>query len=376
MNGFSVNRERLQSLDVFRGATIALMILVNNPGDWNKTYAPLLHAAWHGCTPTDLVFPFFLFIVGVAIPFALSPPGSGPILRKIVRRATILLGLGLLLNFFPFYTVVLEKVRLPGVLQRIAVVYLCAALAYLYLSPRARVLLSVGLLAFYTALMKLVPVPGFGAGDLSPQGNLAFWLDHVILGSHTWRGSPGPGDPEGMLSTLPAIVTALLGITCGELLRSDTPARLRLRHLLLRGSVVTAAGLLLHPFFPLNKNLWSPSYTLFTAGLAMTLLAFAYFLIDLRPAGWAHAMARPFAIFGRNSILAFVGSGLLVKTLLVVFRWQEGEKTVTLYGWLYRQLYVPIFPDYVASLVFALTHVVFWLAILALLDRRGIFLKV
>lgn len=370
-----MNTERLQSLDVFRGATIALMILVNNPGDWNKTYAPLLHAAWHGCTPTDLVFPFFLFIVGVTIPFALSP-GRGEILSKVLRRAAILFALGLLLNFFPFYTVVLERVRLPGVLQRIAVVYLCAAVAYLYLSPRARVGLSVGLLAGYTALMKLVPVPGFGAGDLSPQGNLAFWLDHVILGSHTWRGSPGPGDPEGILSTLPAIVTALLGITCGELLRADTPARLRLRHLLLRGSVVTAAGLLLHPFFPLNKNLWSPSYTLFTAGLAMTFLAFTYFLIDLRPAGWAHVVARPFAIFGRNSILAFVGSGLLVKTLLVVFRWQEGEKTVTLYGWFYRQLYVPIFPDYVASLVFALTHVLLWLVLLTLLDRRGIYLKV
>ncbi len=373
---------RLRSLDVFRGATIALMILVNNPGDWSKTYAPLLHAEWHGCTPTDLVFPFFLFIVGVAIPVALGPilerrppgenappPGLG---RKIARRAAILFALGLFLNFFPFYTVVLERVRIPGVLQRIAVVYLCAAFAYLYLGPRARAWLSGLLLAGYWAAMKLIPVPGFGAGDLSPAGNLAFHLDHLILGAHTWRYSPGPGDPEGLLSTLPAIVTALFGIFCGELLRrgqaSSTP-----RPLFAWATIATLAGLALAPFFPLNKNLWSPTYVLFTAGLALHSLALLHHLIDRRKiAGWA----RPFEIFGRNAILAFVGSGILAKLLLVVFRWQDGEKTVTLQGWLYRQLYVPVFPDYLASLAWALTHVCFWLALLAALDRRGIHLKV
>lgn len=373
--------ERLRSLDVFRGATIALMILVNNPGDWGKTYAPLLHASWHGCTPTDLVFPFFLFIVGAAIPFALGPrlargeTGSPPpgLPGKIARRAALLFALGLFLNFFPFYTVVLETVRLPGVLQRIAVVYLCAAFAWLYLSPTARAALAALLLGGYWAAMKLIPVPGFGAGELSPEGNLAFHLDHLILGAHTWRYSPGPGDPEGVLSTLPAIVTALAGVFCGELLRRALPAREELRKLFAWATAATLAGLALAPIFPLNKNLWSPTYVLFTAGLAMHSLALLHLLIDQKKiAAWA----RPFEIFGKNSILAFVGSGLLAKLLLVVFRWQEGEKTVTLQSWLYRTLYAPFLPDYVASLAWAATHVLLWLVILAALDRRKLYLKV
>jgi len=371
---------RLASLDIFRGATIALMILVNNAGDWGKTYAPLLHADWHGCTPTDLVFPFFLFIVGVAIPFALAPrleasPGNVPprLRSKILRRSLILLSLGLLLNFFPFYTVVLERVRLPGVLQRIALVYCCAAFAYLYLRPRGRALLSVSLLASYWSFMMLLPVPGFAKGDLSPAGNAAFWLDHQILGAHTWRYAPGPGDPEGLLSTLPAIVSALLGIFCGELLRRQLTTSAKLVRMLAWGLAALATGLLLHPYFPINKNLWSPSYVIFTTGAALLCLAATLWLIELKKVDF---WARPFAIFGRNSILAFVGSGLLAKVLLVVCRWKEGEKTVTLQGWLYSHFYAAYLPDYVASLAWALTQVLLWLAILTLLDRKGIYLKV
>jgi predicted acyltransferase len=371
---------RLASLDVFRGATVALMILVNNPGDWKNTYWPLLHVPWHGCTPTDLVFPFFLFIVGVAIPFAFAPRLAAsdgavpPGLRiKIVRRAAILFGLGMLGTLFPFYTVVLERVRFPGVLQRIAIVYLCAAFVYLYLRPKARVLLAAGLLAFYWAVMKLAPVPGFGAGDLSPQGNFAFWLDHIVLGQHTWRGSPGPGDPEGILSTLPAIVTALSGIFCGELLRGDSSAREKLQRLFGWGAGATAAGLALAPLFPLNKNLWSPTYVLFTSGLALFCLAATWYLVDLRRIDF---WAGPFEIFGKNAILAFVGSGLLAKSLLVVFRWQEGEKTVNLQSWLYQNIHAVALPPYLASLAWALSTVLFWLALLAVLDRKGIYLKV
>jgi predicted acyltransferase len=371
---------RLASLDVFRGATVALMILVNNPGDWKNTYWPLLHAPWHGCTPTDLVFPFFLFIVGVAIPFAFAPRLAAsvgavpPGLRgKIVRRAAILFGLGMLGTLFPFYTVVLERVRIPGVLQRIAIVYLCAAFAYLYLRPKARAVLAAGLLVFYWAAMKLAPVPSFGAGDLSPQGNFAFWLDHIVLGQHTWRGSPGPGDPEGILSTLPAIVTALSGILCGELLRGDSSAREKLQRLFGWGAAATAAGLALAPLFPLNKNLWSPTYVLFTSGLALLCLAATWYLVDLRRIDF---WAGPFEIFGKNAILAFVGSGLLAKTLLIVFRWQEGEKTVNLQSWLYQNIHAVALPPYLASLAWALSTVLFWLAFLAVLDRKGIYLKV
>ena len=370
---------RLRALDVFRGATIALMILVNNAGDWGKTYAPLLHAEWHGWTPTDLVFPFFLFIVGVAIPFALggrrgiNPVERTRLHRKILRRAAILFALGLLLIWFPFFTVVWARARIPGVLQRIALVYLVAALAYLHLRPRGRAALAVGLLAGYWAVMKLLPVPGFGAGDLSPAGNLAFWLDHKILGAHTWRYSPGMGDPEGILSTLPAIVSALAGVFVGDLLRSQRTSRAKLGHLLAGGAVGVALALVLQPLFPINKNLWSPTYVVFTSGAALLGLGVAYWVIDLRRIdGWV----RPFEVFGRNAIAAYVGSGLLAK-LLMAFRWSGGAGgTVTAQRWLYSHLYAAYLPDYVASLAWALSHVAIWWIVVAVLDRRGVYIKV
>lgn len=345
------------------------MILVNNAGDWSRTFAPFLHAPWHGWTPTDLVFPFFLFIVGVAIPFAVDPieaAASGRPSRhaKVLRRAAILFALGLLLNWFPFYTVTWERARIPGVLQRIAIVYLIAALAYLHLGPRVRAALSALLLAGYWLAMKL-------GGDLTPEGNLAFHLDHLILGAHTWRYSPGPGDPEGILSTVPAIVSALAGIFAGEWLRSAHTARLKLGGMVGAGIAAIAAGLALHltpSGFPLNKNLWSPSYVVFTTGAALVCLAAAYGVVDLLAgARWS----RPFVIFGRNSILAFVGSSLLARLLLVI---KVGD--VSLGRWLYARAFTPTLPDYWASLAWALVHVAIWLAILTWLDRRKIYLKV
>jgi predicted acyltransferase len=372
-------RERLRSLDAFRGATIALMILVNNAGDWGKTYAPLLHAQWHGWTPTDLVFPFFLFILGAAIPFALAgrraadPGDLRAVHRRILRRAALLFALGLLLIWFPYYTVVWTRARIPGVLQRIAVVYLVAALAYLHLRPRWRAALGIGLLAGYWAVMKLVPVPGFGAGDLSPAGNLAFWLDHQILGAHVWRYSPGPGDPEGILSTLPAIVSALAGVFTGELFRSARAPRRRLALLLAWGAAAVALGLALQPLFPINKNLWSPTYVIFTSGAALLALAAAYAVIDLaKVARWA----RPFEVFGTNAIAAYVGSGLLARLLTVIRVGGGTGGVVTAQKWLYAHVYAATLPDYVASLAWALTHVAIWWLVAAALDRRGVYLKV
>ncbi|MFZ5787318.1 MAG: acyltransferase family protein [Acidobacteriota bacterium] len=371
-------RPRLRSLDAFRGATIALMILVNNAGDWSRTYAPLLHAQWHGWTPTDLVFPFFLFILGAAIPLALGdrrrdPAASARLHAKILRRAAILFALGLLLTWFPFFTVNWARARVPGVLQRIALVYLAAALAHLHLRPRGRAVLGAGLLGAYWAAMKLVPVPGFGAGDLSPQGNLAFWLDHAILGAHTWRYAPGPGDPEGILSTLPAIVSALAGIFVGELLRSARTVRRKLGLMLVWGAAATVAGLALQPLFPINKNLWSPTYVIFTTGAAMLALGAAYALIDLLG---VRRWARPFEAFGTNAIAAYVGSGLLAKILLAV-RWSDGAgHTVTLNRFLYSTVYAAHLPEYVASLAWALTHVAIWWAVVAALDRRKIYFKI
>jgi len=370
--------ERLGSLDIFRGLTLAAMILVNDAGDWDKTYAPLLHAEWHGWTPTDLIFPFFLFIIGVAIPYAfagrLARSGGdlGPLHRQILRRTLILLALGLFLNWFPFYTVDWPTARIPGVLQRIALVYPVAALAWLHLGKRSRALLAAVLLLGYWLAMILIPVPGHGAGDLGPQGNLEAWVDHQVLGPHTWKKAPGPGDPEGLLSTLPAIATALLGLFAGDALRSTRTPREKLNRLLLWGAAATIAGLIWDLWFPINKNLWTSSYVLFTAGAALLLLAIIYFLIDLKH---QDAWARPFLVFGTNAILAFFGSTLLAKIGYLI-HWMEDGQKVTLQQALYRSLFASWLPDYVASLAWALAYVALWWGLMALLYRRRIFVRI
>ena len=371
--------ERLRSLDVFRGLTIAAMILVNDAGDWDKTYWPLLHAEWHGWTPTDLVFPFFLFALGVAIPYAFagrlarSGGDRAPLHRQLVRRTLLLFALGLFLNWFPFFTVDWPEARIPGVLQRIAVVYFFAALAWLHLSPRARALLLAALLAGYWLAMVLVPVPGHGAGDLSPDGNLAAFIDHAILGAHTWRKAPGPGDPEGILSTVPAIATALAGLFAGDWLRSSRTPREKLKGLLLGGGAATVAGLALAPWFPINKNLWTSTYVVFTAGTALLLQAAAYYVIDIKN---RKAWARPFTVFGTNAIFAFFGSTLMAKIMYLI-RWPAADgETVTLQAWLYRRLFDSWLPDYVASLAWALAFVAIWWGLTAVLYRRRIFIKI
>jgi predicted acyltransferase len=371
--------ERLRSLDAFRGATIAAMILVNDAGDWDTTYRPLLHADWNGWTPTDLVFPFFVFAVGVAIPYAfagrLARSGGDrhPLHLQIVRRTLLLFALGLFLAWFPFYTVDWPTARIPGVLQRIAVVYLVAALAWLHLGPRARAVLLVALLAGYWLAMMLVPVPGHGAGDLSPDGNLAAYVDHAVLGRHTWKKAPGPGDPEGILSTVPAIATALAGLFAGDWLRSKRSPREKLRGLLLWGAGATVAGLALAPWFPINKNLWTSTYVVFTAGAALLLQAAAYWAIDIEQ---RERWARPFVVFGTNAIFAFFGGTLMAKIMYLV-KWQgAGGETVTLQAWLYRLLFASWLPPYVASLAWALAYTALWWGLTAILYRRRIFLRV
>jgi predicted acyltransferase len=371
--------ERLGSLDAFRGAAIAAMILVNNAGDWDKTYAPLLHAEWNGWTPTDLVFPFFLFAVGVAIPYAFagrlarSGGDRSPLHRQLVRRTAILFALGLFLSWFPFYSVDWPTARIPGVLQRIAAVYFVAGLAWLHLGARARTALMIALLAAYWLAMMLVPVPGHGAGDLSPNGNLAAWVDHLVLGRHTWKKAPGPGDPEGILSTVPAVASALIGLFAGDWLRSPRTRQQKLRGLLLWGGAATVAGLALARWFPINKNLWTSTYVVFTGGMALLLLAAAYFLVDVKGrAAWV----RPFTLFGTNAIVAFFGSTLMAKIALLI-RWPEpGGGTVSLQQWLYRHLLASWLPGYVSSLAWALLFTAFWWGVTAVLYRRRIFLRI
>jgi predicted acyltransferase len=372
-------RARLLSLDILRGATIAGMLLVNNAGDWGRTFAPLLHAEWNGWTPTDLVFPFFLFVLGVAIPLAFasrlerSGGDLGPLYRQIVRRTVIIFALGLFLTWFPFMGINWSTVRIPGVLQRIAVVYFFASLAYLHVSARGRAWLTGGLLVGYWLAMTLLPVPGFGAGDLSPEGNLAGWVDRLILGAHVWRYAPGPADPEGIFSTLPAVATALAGIFTGEWLRTTKSRDEKLIGLFVWGSIAAAAGAVFGWFFPINKNLWTSSYVVLTAGLALLTLAVVFYFVDIRGReGWA----KPFLIFGTNSIVAYVLSGLIAKILLKVKWVSAGGESISLKSWLYDTFFQSWMPEYFSSLAWASVHVVVILGITWLLYRKRIFIKI
>ncbi len=367
---------RLTSLDAFRGATIAGMILVNNPGSWRYVYAPLLHAPWHGWTPTDLIFPFFLFIVGVAMPLSFTKRLSrgdtrAELTKHVIRRSLILFGLGLFMAAFPTFSH-WGNLRIMGVLQRIGVVYLIASVIYLTSGRTLRWGVLALLLFGYWALMTLVPVPGYGAGVLTAEGNLGAHLDRLILGqSHLWRGDPW--DPEGLLSTLPAVGTTLLGIFVGEWLVSKRTPERKAAILAAASLGAVGVGLLWGQLFPINKNLWTSSYVVFTAGMGGLLLAAFYWAIELR--GW-RGWSRPFVIYGVNAIAVFVLSGLLTKVLV---RWQvpvgDGA-TTSAYSWIYTHVFASWAGPLNGSLAFAVSYVLFWLFLMWLLYRRAIFIKI
>ena len=361
---------RLISLDVFRGLTMAGMVIVNNPGDWGNVYAPLLHADWHGWTPTDLIFPFFLFIVGVSITLSRKSASW----TSIVRRAVIIFALGLFLAGYPRFNV--ERWRIPGVLQRIAICYLAAAALFRWTSTdRARQPLIVGAVAgglalAYWIVMTSVPVPGGVAGDLSPEGNLGAWLDRTLLNGHLWRPR---WDPEGLLSTIPAISTTLLGTLAGLVLTSERPAERKAGWLAVGGIAGILIGYAWHLTFPINKNLWTSSYAIFTAGAASLLLAACYWVIDVK--GWKR-WTTPLVILGVNAITLFVASGLLVKTLNLIRVSGPDGGDISISRWVYLHAFVPFADPKNASLMYALANLVVLFALLAWMYRRRIILKV
>jgi predicted acyltransferase len=359
---------RLASLDVFRGATMAAMVIVNTPGDWGTVYWPLLHADWHGWTPTDLIFPFFVFIVGVSI--VLSRRGAG--VGVIVRRAAVLYGLGLLLALYPRFD--FATVRLVGVLPRLAFCYLAAALVARAVGPRIRTTLWIAgaLVVAYWALLRFVPAPGGLAFDLTPSGHLGAWIDRTVLGeAHLWRQSK-TWDPEGLLSTLPAIATALTGIAAGLVLTGTEPAGRKVARLLTAGVVAAALGQIWNLEFPINKSLWTSSYVLLTSGLASVALAGSYWLIDVRGSrGWT----RPFVVMGTNALALFVVSGWLVKTLLLIRVTLADGTTTTLYRAIYVTMFAPIAPPKVASLLFAMAALLVLYGLLEVMYRRRWFLR-
>ncbi len=320
-------QNRLLSLDVFRGMTIAGMVLVNNPGTWSQIYSPLKHAEWHGATPTDLVFPFFLFIVGIAITLALGKRvESGginlDIYTKIFRRALIIFALGLFLTVFPFYNFTtgewldISTVRIMGVLQRIAICYLVASLIFIRTNWRQQAFIAVTLLLIYWALMTLINVPGCETTTFNDKAcNLAAYLDRIILTeNHIWRQAK-VYDPEGLLSTLPAIATTLAGVLCGHWLRAKKGDYERVAAMFFFGVVLAAFGWAWSFWFPINKSLWTSSYVVYMAGLALCFLGFCYWLVDIK--GYRR-WAKPFVIFGVNALALFVFSGLLAKLLGII----------------------------------------------------------
>jgi predicted acyltransferase len=471
--------DRLISLDVFRGMTIAAMVLVNNPGTWSAIYGPLKHAEWHGITPTDYVFPFFLFIVGVAIPVALTKRIRNGVTRhvylKIVQRAAIIFALGLLMSMIPFFqfndttgipyaikivlvlsfsaalllylmerkttaavigglsalTVLVfyfaggdivwynfAAMRIPGVLQRIAVCYLIASLIFLHTSWKQQTAIGIALLVLYWLLMTLVPVPGCEVATIDDKAcNLAAYLDRTILTeSHMWR-SARVFDPEGILSTVPAIVTTLSGVLAGtwliggkdeggrmkdeggrlkdegggmkdEIEASSDPALSRrpssfIPHpssfqkaagMFFFGTLLLAIGWSWSLLFPLNKSLWTSSYVVYTSGLALLTLASCYWLIDIK--GYKR-WAWPFVVFGVNALVLFVFSGIMARLLgMVRVSGPEAGKDITLQQWIFSSAFLSWASPVNASLAYAVCFILFWLFLMWLLYRRSIFIKV
>jgi predicted acyltransferase len=382
--------DRLVSLDVFRGATIMAMILVNNPGTWSAVYPPLRHAKWNGWTLTDLIFPFFLFIVGVSIALAFThrvAQGASrlDLISRAARRSAVLFALGLLLAAYPIFewkdtfgvrSGAFETIRMMGVLQRIAICYFLASLIYLFTRPRAQATLSGGLLLVYWALMTLVPVPGIGPGNLTdPPANLAAFIDRSLLGeAHLWSGAARQWDPEGLLSTLPALATTLLGVWAGRLLSIEQLEALQKAvRLLVYGVFLIATGYIWNWVFPINKSIWSSSYAVFTAGLAMSVLGSIYWIVDIQK---KRQGTRLFVVYGVNSITVFVLSGLLARTLSLIEVPSTAGAEISLQSWIFEKLFLTIASPINASLLYAIVWIVGWYAVLTLMYRRGVILKV
>ena len=351
------------SLDVFRGLTVALMILVNNPGG-DAYYSCLQHATWNGLTFADVVFPFFIFILGAAIPYAFSKKIEQGTSRKkllllVARRTIILFAIGLFINWFSTFD--LATIRVMGVLQRIAICYLFSSLIFLFLKPKWRLILTVAIPLVYWLLMAFVPVPGYGAGVLTEEGNLAAYVDRSLLSGHLYTGT---WDPEGILSTLPAIATSLMGVLAGQYLKSERKPRAKALNLFSFGILALCAGLVWNFCFPINKSLWTSSYVAVTGGIALILLAALLYLIDVKGRmDWA----KPFSILGRNNTL-------------FIYVLSEVVNLTLIHTSLKSMIYVGLFASWAGplhgSFIYALAFLAFCWIVAAILYWKKIFIKI
>ncbi len=373
-----IKHERLTSLDAFRGATIAGMMLVNNPGTWSHIYPQLEHAPWSGWTFTDWIFPFFLFIVGVAMTFSFryrmeAGADKKKLYVQIIRRAVIIFLLGFFLAGFPYFH--LATIRIPGVLQRIAVCYLIASLIVMNSGWKAQLYWIIGLLASYWLMVTLIPVPGYGAGVMQPTGSLCWYIDSHVLAGHTWSGAPVPGfDPEGIVSTIPAIATTLFGVLTGRWLQSERTKEEKTAWMFVAGNIFLLLGAIFDMWLPINKNMWTSSYSIFMAGWALVCLAIFYWLIDVK--GYKK-WATPLVIYGMNAITVFFLSGVIGRLYTGIIRWQTPDGgTQSLQGWLFQTFFLSIASPINASLLYAIFFMLFLFLIAWIMWKKKWFLKV
>lgn len=381
--------QRFYSLDVFRGATVALMILVNNPGSWSHIYAPLKHAPWHGCTPTDLVFPFFLFAVGNAMAFVmpkLQQGGDGMFWKKVLKRTVLIFGIGLLLHLSPFVkwsnnelvVKTLDSLRIMGVLQRIALCYFFASVIVYYFKQRGAFVMAAILLLFYWLLSLLLGTPG---DPYSLEGWFGNNIDKAILGeAHLYRGEGVPFDPEGLMSTFAAIVQVIFGYLVGDYIQKKGKTFEMVSGLFVTATILTVSGLTWDMVFPINKKIWTSSYTLYTTGLAIYTIATMIYFIEFKQA--KGFLLKFFDVFGKNPLFIFVLSGFLPRALGLI-RIPNGindeglPKYLSPFGWFYEKVckLVPGIPEN-GSLVYAISMIIMYWAICYWLDKRKIYIKV
>ncbi len=368
---------RFLALDIFRGATIALMVIVNTPGTWSYVYGPLRHAEWHGCTLTDLVFPFFLFIIGVAMRFSFDKYDIckyGPLFNKIIFRTITIFAIGLLLNAFPFIRQNWDwsSFRILGVLQRIALAYFFASFIVLRLDVKGLVKISFFILVGYWLLLMSY---GFYSGQdpYSLKYNLILVIDSFLLGeNHLYGGTGIQFDPEGLLSTIPSIVTILIGFLVGTMIKTTNDHQDNIQRMIVLGSLLIITGWLWSFGFPINKQLWTSSYVLYTAGIAIILLSGMIWMADIKKIDW---WTKPFVILGSNAIFLYVLSSLWVKILLKISFELDG-KIVSGYFYLYKTIFQPIAGNINGSLFFAISHVLMFLLILTWMHRKKIFIRI
>lgn len=380
----NISQNRLLSLDAFRGLCMLGMILVDYPGDWDNKYKPFIHASWNGFTLADLIFPSFIFIVGVAMMFSLAKrkekcDSHSSIIKQVLKRAMILVVLGLISNAFldsePIYS--WKTLRIMGVLQRIAIVYVICSFIYLKLGTKKLAWIGGTILLAYWGIMTLIPVPGFGMPDIhiipSEEGiaNLSVWLDSTVLGSHIAEWNK-PFDNEGILSTVPAIVTCILGMLVGTFLKTDKTPNTKIGWMFLAGVVLLMLGKIWNIWFPINKLLWSSSFVLYAGGWSILILAALYWIIDIK--GYKK-WSKPLQVFGKNAILVFTTALCFQGAYWRIQVPFNGETTP--FRWaLYAQVFKPLLNDPLkTSILYTFAVILFWYAVSAFLDKKKIYLR-